>query len=801
MAEVGTYYITIMPEMSKFTRAVSSAMNGSGAEAGTSFSNSFLDVLKGSAIGTFVGNLATELGNQIAAGLQTGIKRLDTLENFPRVMQALGFEASEASASIQLIMQKLDGLPTATQDVVTLTQAIADSTSDLDLATRAALGFNDMLLANGASSAEMTQAMGVFNRVLGKGNATVAQWQSLQSVMPAQLNMVAKSMLGEAGTVEELRDKLNEGEVSWEDFLRAIVKLDEEGTGRYESFRNQAVANSVGIGTALQNVQNRIGAGWADILGSIGQKEISGAIDSFSYGLRDAMYVVGDAVEWLKWMILGSSIDESLVRIGATVKEFFAELIPDDAKVQIKDFARSLIDLAEGGLAWIADHGEVVKAVLAGIAGAIAVVIGYNIANRVLGLVATVQTLFGVLAANPMLLIVAAIAAVVTALYEFFTNTEQGRQMWEKFTETMGMALEKAKTVCKGLVTAIKNFVTNTKAKWNEVTTTTKLAWDKIKTTVTIVMNALKKAFTDKINEMKQSAQNVFNAIKTVISTIISNISSSVSNTFTVIKTTITTAINAAKTAVENALNAIKAIWNSIFGGIESKTSSTTSNIQNLFTVLASTLSTIVGGIGTTLSGAWNGISSAASSILGGMSTKVSSLFSSMSSSASSSASSMNSSVTSSFKAMKDNAVSQMDSLNSQAASKASKIASHFNGLRPTVYVGVSYPALAAIYSKVSKSSLLDGGKVSTLYWAAQGAVFDMPTIIGIGEAGKEAALPLNDKTYREMAHGIVSEMGGGGEPAVIISGNTFYLQSESDIDNFADRVALRIQRQRAGAL
>ena len=46
LAEVGTYYITIMPDMSKFTGGVNSAIGGLGTNATGTMNRSFMDVLK-----------------------------------------------------------------------------------------------------------------------------------------------------------------------------------------------------------------------------------------------------------------------------------------------------------------------------------------------------------------------------------------------------------------------------------------------------------------------------------------------------------------------------------------------------------------------------------------------------------------------------------------------------------------------------------------------------------------------------------------------------------------------------------
>jgi len=79
--------------------------------------------------------------------------------------------------------------------------------------------------------------------------------------------------------------------------------------------------------------------------------------------------------------------------------------------------------------------------------------------------------------------------------------------------------------------------------------------------------------------------------------------------------------------------------------------------------------------------------------------------------------------------------------------------------------------------------------------WYSKGGVFDTATLIGIGEKGKEAALPLNRQTYGEIARGIQGEMGT--TPSVIVSGNTFYVREEADIDRIADALSRKIRRER----
>ena len=50
----------------------------------------------------------------------------------------------------------------------------------------------------------------------------------------------------------------------------------------------------------------------------------------------------------------------------------------------------------------------------------------------------------------------------------------------------------------------------------------------------------------------------------------------------------------------------------------------------------------------------------------------------------------------------------------------------------------------------------LPGFPILHVTWHAKGALFNSPSIIGIGEAGPEAALPLNDQVFSQIAQGIL---------------------------------------------
>lgn len=716
MAEVGTYYITIMPDMSKFTGAVNKAMSNAGVTDGNAYVKSFGDIVKGSALGTLLGNVAGRVGDSIMSGLSTGIDRADTLRNFPRVMEAMGFEAGDAEDSIKKIMERLRGLPASTQDVVRLTQAISDSTGDVGLATDASLAFTDAMIAQGASAAEVQQAQGVLNRVLGKGSATVAQWGSLTAVMTPQLNAAAEALLGTGASAEDLHAALENGTVTWDDFLRTMVDLDQNGLHTVSrdmaSFEEQARANSDGIGTAIQNMGWRIGSGWAEIINAIGVSNISGPINAMADFIQGAMSKVGEAIKWVKDLIDNTGIADSLKKIGGAIGEAFAGMWTENDVQLAKDFTTALIDLIDKALSWLADHGDVVKVAIWGIIGAITGIMAFNLGTKLAAIPGILTGIWTVLAANPFVAIAALIGALVIALYNFFTQTETGKAIWEGFCQGLSDLWEGLKTDFQNMVDTIKQNLEDNKVQWEHFKENVSNAIQNVKTTVTTVVEGIKTAIVEKFKSALTTAINAFNTAKATITTIVTNIKTTVTNGFESAKTNVTNIVTNIRDAITNGFNAAKDKALSIF-----------ENIKN--------------GIKEKVQWAYDQISSIVERIKG--------LF-------------------------------------------------NFSWSLPKP----SLPHITWSWQDV-------GGIVSIpsfgIDWYAKGGVFDAATLIGVGEKGREAVLPLNDRSYGEIAGGIANKMGGEGGVTVEKLADTIIIREEVDADRFMDRISQLTSRERRSQL
>ena len=847
MAEVGTYYITIMPEMSKFTSSVKKAMGDAGASGGSSFGSSFADIVKGSAIGTALGSLATKAGSSIMSGLRAGIGRIDTIQNFPKVMQSLGYSTDEASKSIRTIMDHLDGLPTSTDEMVQLTQSIADSTGDLDLATKAALGFNDMLLATGTSTADAASATAILNRVLGKGSATTAQWQSLQQHIPAQMSAIAKKMLGAKATTNDLHEALENGKVSWNDFLQAIVDLDEQGEGAMASFHDQAIAMTGGIGTALENVPNRIARGWESIIDAIGREDIAQTINNVSYGIRDAMVRVGDAIKDVKERLsetkafenlqtimetlqgrfgdLGTAIDTAISGATPIIADFIdralqwivdhgeqignlfdgissalgkvgdaiggalsqagdvlGDLIADGLQF-VLDNGDSISDLLDGwatafsnvadvlsdafaaaapvladcisdSLQWILDHGDGVSAALAGIATALGAIAAYNTAVAVLGGVSTALEVMSMVSLSGGLL------AFIGDLGAGLLLVSESGGILAPVLGALGTALSFLAANPFVLIIAAIAAVVGGLVYWLTCTEEGKQVWEDFTTFLSETWEGLKadwESFVGIVQQGFEDQQVQWETFKTNLATWNEEMR-------------------------ENLLTK----WEEIKSGVAEKAQSLADDVKQRWDGWAKDTAVWNETVRQDLLGKWEEIKKGVSEKASSLADDVKQRWEGWVRDSAEWNESIRADAMEKWKALGDGIVEKFDWVRERVGEAVDWLKGAFD-------FEWKLPDIKLPHFNVTEGGGMFGLPSISVDWYAKGGVFNSAALIGIGEAGKEAALPLNDSTYREIASGIASQGGAGG--GVVIRDCTFNVREDDDIDRIADALSARWMR------
>lgn len=247
-----------------------------------------------------------------------------------------------------------------------------------------------------------------------------------------------------------------------------------------------------------------------------------------------------------------------------------------------------------------------------------------TILPKLSGIISTVKTAFGalnaVLAANPIILIIAAIAALVAAFIYLWNNCEEFRQFWIDLWENikaivaavgqwlseawqaMGEAIttawnaiceffttlwENIKTIFTTVVTAISEFLTNA---WTVISETATTVWTAISTFFVTIWTAISTTFQTVVTAVYEFLSNAWNTILTVTQTVWNAISTFFTTIWTAISTTVTTVMTSISTFISTAWNTIQttvttianAIWNAITTAFNNMLNAITGTVNNI---------------------------------------------------------------------------------------------------------------------------------------------------------------------------------------------------------------------------
>lgn len=321
----------------------------------------------------------------------------------------------------------------------------------------------------------------------------------------------------------------------------------------------------------------------------------------------------------------------------------------------------------------------------------------------------------GLIAANPILLGVAAVAAAVAGLTWFFTQTETGKQLWSDFT---GWISEKWQ--------GVQNFFAGVPAFWQGI-------WDGITGKCEEVKNSL----ADKFNGIQQSASNAWEGLKSTASDTWSNLQTAAVEKFGAIRDSIQNDMQTAQIVGSSAAGALQSALNGDWEQARNQAS-------NAFDAIRDNISTKLQNAQTNAINAGNAIGEK----LGFPG--------------------LGSTVANKFNEIKNNITSPINDAWNAISGIPGRISSAFGGIR------ISLPHINLPHFNVSWRDV--GGVVKlpsvSVDWYAKGGYFDRPSIIGVGEAGGEHVTP--DKKLRSSVEDAVSRafdrVGAGASRAVEIA-------------------------------
>lgn len=219
--------------------------------------------LKKFAVGSAVFQLAAKGAELLGEALGGAIQRFDTLESYPRVMQAMGHSTEDVTRSTKKLAAGIEGLPTTLNEVVGTAQRLTSITGDINKSTDLTLALNNAFLASGSSSADASRGLQQFSQMLSAGKVDMQSWKTLQETMPYALQKTAESF-GFAGqsAQNDFYSALKEGRITFNQFSSKLVELN----GGVGGFAELAKTNSKGIQTSFGNLKNAVVKGVANTI-------------------------------------------------------------------------------------------------------------------------------------------------------------------------------------------------------------------------------------------------------------------------------------------------------------------------------------------------------------------------------------------------------------------------------------------------------------------------------------------------------------------------------------------------------
>lgn len=248
-------------------------------------------ITKGVVAATGITKAFSAAWNLVTGSMDNAIDRLDTMNNYPKVLKNFGVSAEDASESVDRIDQSVRGLPTSLDQAIAGVQDLFVVTKDLKQSEKLFQAINDsaMVFANGSTQA-VDRFIYAFKQSMAQGKVSAQDFNQMNEAIPGIMDKVAEAM---GISFSSLKSGLSEGTVSIDQFNSALKELDENGGAGMASLQEAAKNATGGINTSITNMKTAVTRGVADIIKSVDE----GLANAGLGGLSEVISTIGQTIE------------------------------------------------------------------------------------------------------------------------------------------------------------------------------------------------------------------------------------------------------------------------------------------------------------------------------------------------------------------------------------------------------------------------------------------------------------------------------------------------------------------------
>lgn len=696
-------------------------------------------------------------------GLNAFVKEASTLQSVRASFESLTGSAEGA----RKVMAQLNKFSLET----------AFSANDINAAARTLLGAGvsvDKLGSRmkwlgdiaGATGADLGQLVLPVSQALAKGKLDTQDFYQILNSGAGKVREVLQNELNKRG-LGDVMTALSKGKVSAEILETALKTAASEGGFAFNGAAKQAQTFD-GRMSNLQETISNVGLELIGVNKATGEIDPNGIFAQMSEKVEKTTKWLEENKEKIKEVaqIIINNIQPAMITLTVLWASFKAIVITSqivDAITKISDAVGKMVDGLSKAVTW---YQSLNKAQIASSISAKAHAVAVGLQTAATNIATVAQTAFNVaMSANPIGLIVLAIAAVVAGLVWFFTQTEIGKQIFGEFVKfvsgVFGNIVSVISTVANAIIVPFQNFLAFVSPIFNTL-------WQIVSSIFILIVAVVATAIESIVQPfiwLFQNWQTVWNNICGFVSTIwnmIVGVVTAYINTMNAIISAIVNTIMAVISPIVNWINdniiqPIANFFSGLWNGIVQGVSGFVQGVMNVISPITNWInSNIIQPVSRFFAGLWNGIVQGVNGLAAG----IKNIFSSI--------------------------VGIIKAPINAIIGGVNTVIRGLNSIKVPDWV----PGLGGAHPNFPTIPML-----------AKGGVVDNATMAIIGESGKEAVMPLENNTgWITNLAGQLAERGGvGGGNTVNISVNVETKGGdfeEADAINIAKKINTALKSQ-----
>lgn len=446
----GSIIVKLALESSEYSKGLDKAVNNT---------ESFTDKVKSTFVGATVFKVAQKGWDLISGSIQKATNRLDSMSKAQNVMAILSGSTEKATAIVNQLTDAVSDTAYGLDSAATSTQKLATSGLELDTSAKMVEDLMDAISFYGDGTNEtLENVVDAMAKMNSSGKISADQWQRLTDAGIPVLKIFAEKT---GKSMAEVSDAFSNSKISAQEFDSILMDALENGTQSFPAVAGKAKEMAGSFATSFSNMSARIAIGVANVITAFNNFLSDSGLPSLQEYIANFGSVIKNGLNWVAEnlpTILNGALD--------LVKKC-AEAMPNltNAIQTVIDYlqqnAGGVLDTIKQMLQWAIDNIPNVCSVLdqllpliIGVATAVGVFKGYfamlngisKISQLIQGAKAAFAGFNAVLLANPIVLVVTAIAALTAAFIYLWNTNEDFRDfwinLWDTIKEKVGQAAE-----------------------------------------------------------------------------------------------------------------------------------------------------------------------------------------------------------------------------------------------------------------------------------------------------------------------------------------------------------------------